>query len=520
MSGSIKSKEEEGIKYKDYFDWQELLSGTPSHRLLAILRGTREGFLKFHIKPDLDDALFILENRFIKNSGQSSKQLKLAIEDVYKRLLSTSMETEVKNEFKKKADEDAIKIFSKNLEELLLASPLGRKSVLAIDPGFRTGCKVVCLDKQGKLIKTDNIYPLEPKNKEEQARDILVQLCKVCSIEVIAVGNGTGGREAYSFVKNIDFKRPVSVVMVNESGASVYSASEIARKEFPDYDVTVRGAVSIGRRLMDPLAELVKIDPKSIGVGQYQHDVDQKALRNSLNDTVSSCVNSVGVELNTASKQLLTYVSGLSEKVAGNIIDHRNNTGAFSSRKDLLKVKGMGEKTFEQSAGFLRITGAENPLDASAVHPESYKIVKDMAEDISCSIHELIEDEKLRKQINLKKYITKAIGMPTLEDIIKELQKPGRDPRQNYEVFTYTDGINNIEDLKEGMKLNGVVTNVTAFGAFVDIGVHQDGLVHISEMADKFVKNPHDIVKTHQKVMVTVLSIEIERKRISLSLRG
>jgi uncharacterized protein len=514
-----KDQEGEGIKFKDYYEWEEPASAAPSHRVLAIRRGANEGFLIFHILPQEDEAVAILENRFVKDDGQAAEQVSLAVRDGYKRLLSLSMETEIRLEIKKRAEQEAIRVFAENLRNLLLSSPLGQKTVLAIDPGYRTGCKVVCLDPQGKLMHNDTIYPLEPKNRTDEAAVTLKALVEKFNIEAIAVGNGTGGREAEAFCKNIDFSRNVTVVMVNESGASVYSASKVAREEFPDYDVTVRGAVSIGRRLADPLAELVKIDPKSIGVGQYQHDVDQKDLKKSLDDVVASCVNAVGVEVNTASKQLLSYVSGLSERLSGNLVMHRNENGAFLSREELIKVPGMGPKTFEQAAGFLRISGAKNPLDTSAVHPERYPVVEAMARDLNCTIADLMSEPEMRDGIKLENYITDAVGMPTLRDIMDELAKPGRDPREEFELFTFTQGVNEISDLEVGMKLPGVVTNVTAFGAFVDIGVHQDGLVHISELADKFVRNPHDVVEVNRRVTVTVMGVDVERKRISLSMK-
>ena len=515
----IKGKEEEGIKYKDYYEWEEPAATAPSHRILAIRRGADEGYLTFHILPDEEAALSLIECRCVKNSSPAEEQVRLAARDSYKRLLSLSMETEMRVHYKKRADDEAIKVFAENLRELLLASPLGQKAVLGIDPGYRAGCKVVCLDPQGKLLHNETIFPIEPFHRKEEAAKIVKKLVEVHRIEAIAVGNGTGGRETETFCKGIDFSRPVTLVMVNESGASVYSASEVAREEFPDYDVTVRGAVSIGRRLMDPLAELVKIDPKSIGVGQYQHDVDQKALKTSVDDVVSSCVNAVGVEINTASKELLKYVSGLSERLAGNVIKYRNEHGAFPSRKDLMGVSGMGPKTFQQAAGFLRIRGAENPLDASAVHPESYGVVETMAGDLGCTVADLMINADIRKKITLQNYITDTVGMPTLTDIMEELAKPGRDPRRHFELFSFTEGVNAITDLEVGMRLPGVVTNVTAFGAFVDIGVHQDGLVHLSEMADRFVKSPHDVVKVNQKVTVTVLVVDEQRKRIALSMR-
>jgi len=519
QSGVVKGKEEEGSKYKDYFEWKEPAVSAPSHRVLAIRRGSEEGVLTFHIVPDEEDAVALLDRRFIRGEGECAEQVMMAIRDSYKRLLSSSMETEIRLECKKRADAEAIAVFAENLRHLLLASPLGQKALLAVDPGYRTGCKIACLDSQGKLLHHDTIYPLEPHNQKDAAEGVVKECFETYGVDAIAVGNGTGGREAEAFCKKIQFSRPVTVVMVNESGASVYSASEVAREEFPDYDVTVRGAVSIGRRLMDPLAELVKIDPKSIGVGQYQHDVDQKALKKSLDDVVESCVNAVGVEVNTASKQLLGYVSGLSERLAGAVVAYRNDNGPFRSRSEFMGVPGVGPKTFEQAAGFLRILGAENPLDASAVHPESYPIVEAMAQDHGCTVADLIHNPALRSRVDLKGYITDAVGMPTLTDIMEELAKPGRDPRQQFELFTFTDGIHEISDLEEGMQMPGVVTNVTAFGAFVDIGVHQDGLVHLSEMSERFVKNPHDIVTANQKVRVTVIGIDEKRSRISLSMR-
>ena len=515
-----RGKEEEGAKYRDYFDWEEPLAKAPSHRVLAIRRGAAEGFLIFRVLPDEEKTIAILERHFVKGDNPAGQEVRLAVKDSYKRLLSTSMETETRLESKSRADGEAIRVFAQNIRNLLLASPLGQKRVLAIDPGLRTGCKVVCLDPQGKLLHNDTIFPLQPRNRVKESEETLKNLVERFEIEAIAVGNGTGGRETETFCRGIDFGREVAVVMVSESGASVYSASEVARDEFPDYDLTVRGAVSIGRRLMDPLSELVKIDPKAIGVGQYQHDVDQKALKKSLDDVVASCVNAVGVEVNTASKQLLSYVSGLSEKLAGNIISYRNEGGAFSSRTGLMKVPGMGAKTFEQAAGFLRIRGAENLLDASAVHPESYPVVESMAKDLGCAVSDLMTSPELRKKIILENYVSDTTGMPTLTDIMGELARPGRDPREQFELFAFTDGVDKIADLEVGMKLPGIVTNVTDFGAFVDIGVHQDGLVHISALADKFVRNPHDVIKVNQKVAVTVIDLDMKRNRISLSMRS
>jgi uncharacterized protein len=516
----IKGKEEEGIKYKDYYEWEELVSKAPSHRVLAIRRGESEGFLILRITPPEDEAIEVLESLFIKGEGPASEQVRLAVKDSYKRLLFTSMEGEIRLAAKKKADEEAIRVFVDNLRQLLLASPLGGKNMLAIDPGFRTGCKVVCLDQQGKLLHNDTIYPVFSDKKVTEASEKVRELCTRFAIEAIAIGNGTAGRETESFIRGLGLPKEIDVVMVNESGASIYSASEVAREEFPEHDVTVRGSVSIGRRLMDPLAEMVKIDPKSIGVGQYQHDVDQTALKKSLDDVVISCVNGVGVEVNTASKQLLTYVSGLGPQLAKGIVEYRNEHGPFTSRKEIKNVPRLGPKAFEQAAGFLRIRDGESPLDGSAVHPESYGIVDAMAKDNECSIIDLMKNTEIRKQIDLSKYVTDTVGMPTLNDIMEELVKPGRDPREKFEAFGFAEGVEKLEDVKPGMKLPGIVTNVTAFGAFVDIGVHQDGLVHISELSDRFVKNPADTVKVHQKVNVTVLEVDMQRKRIALSMKS
>jgi uncharacterized protein len=515
----IPEKEAEGIKYKDYFDWGEPVSTAPSHRILAMRRGEKEDFLTLRVLPPEDEALEILDGLFVKGEGPASQQVRMSVHDSYKRLLSLSMETEVRLATKKRADEEAIRVFVENLRQLLLASPLGQKNVLAIDPGFRTGCKVVCLGRQGKLLHTETIYPLQSDKGAADAGLKILEMCKRFHIEAIAVGNGTAGRETETFIRGLDLSKSIQVVMVNESGASVYSASEVAREEFPDQDVTLRGAVSIGRRLMDPLAELVKIDPKSIGVGQYQHDVDQGALKGSLDDVVVSCVNHVGVEVNTASKQLLTYVSGLGPQLAKGIVEYRNEHGPFRSREGLKQVPRLGPKAFEQAAGFLRIRDGENPLDRSAVHPESYAIVDAMARDLGCSLLDLMHDEKLRKRIDLKQYVSEKVGLPTLNDILLELSKPGRDPREQFETFRFAQGIEKIEDVKPGMKLPGIVTNITAFGVFVDIGVHQDGLVHISEVSSRFVKNPGEVVKVHQKVLVTVLDVDLGRRRISLSMK-
>ncbi len=516
----IPEKAAAGIKYRDYFDWEEPVSTAPSHRILAMRRGEKEGLLTLRIIPPEEEALKILEGLFIKGEGPASEQVRMAIHDGYKRLLSPSMETEIRLSTKKRADEEAIRVFAENLRQLLLAPPLGQKNVLAIDPGFRTGAKVVCLDRQGKLLHHETIYPLQSENLAADAGLRIRQWCERFEIEAIAIGNGTGGRETEAFLRGLDLPRRIPIVMVNESGASVYSASEVAREEFPNHDVTVRGAVSIGRRLMDPLAELVKIDPKSIGVGQYQHDVDQGALKSSLDDVVISCVNKVGVEVNTASKQLLMYVSGLGPQLAKGIVEYRNEHGPFKTREELKKVPRLGPKAFEQAAGFLRIRDGENPLDRSAVHPESYPIVEAMARDLNCSVVDLMQNETLRQKIDLTRYLSEKVGLPTLKDILEELAKPGRDPRELLEVFRFAEGIEKLEDVKPGMRLPGIVTNITAFGVFVDIGVHQDGLVHISELSDRFVKNPLEVVKIHQKVMVTVLDVDLERKRISLSMKG
>jgi protein Tex len=513
-------KEEEAQKYRDYFEWEEPVAKAPSHRVLAMRRGESEMFLMLDTVPSEEEAIELLDRQIITGRSESSEQVKLAIRDGYKRLLQPSMETELRMVSKKKADEEAIDVFAKNLKELLMTAPLGSKNVMAIDPGFRTGCKLVCLDKQGKLLHYEAIFPNEPMKQTTKAGATVKHLVEKFNIEAIAIGNGTAGRETETFVNALGLPKSVTVVMVNESGASIYSASEIARNEFPNEDITVRGSVSIGRRLMDPLAELVKIDPKSIGVGQYQHDVDQNALKHSLDDVVMSCVNAVGVEVNTASEQLLTYVAGLGPQLAKNIVEYRNQNGPFKNREAIKKVARLGDKAFEQAAGFLRIRGASNPLDESAVHPESYAIVNQMAKDLKCSVTDLIQKEELRKQIDLKKYITDQIGLPTLKDILAELAKPGRDPREQFEAFSFMEGVNSMEDLRTGMKLPGIVTNVTNFGAFVDIGVHQDGLVHISHLSDTFVSNPAEVVSVQQRVQVTVLEVDINRKRISLSMKG
>jgi protein Tex len=513
-----KGKQEAGIKYKDYFDWSESLAQAPSHRILALFRGENEGILNLNLAGPDQDVLDKLDRRFIKGNNACARQVTQAIQDGYKRLLMPAMENEMRAEAKKRADEEAIRVFAENIRQLLLAAPLGQKRVLALDPGFRTGCKLVCLDEQGTLLDNTAVYPHTGPGQAQEAAHTISAWVKKHKVQAIAIGNGTAGRETEAFVRNLKLDG-ITIIMVNESGASIYSASEAAREEFPDKDITVRGAVSIGRRLMDPLAELVKIDPKSIGVGQYQHDVDQKKLQASLDDTVISCVNSVGVELNTASKQILSYVSGLGPQLAQNIIDYRTKNGPFIKRSDLKKVARLGEKAYEQAAAFLRIRHAKNPLDASAVHPERYDIVEKMAKDLNCKVADLLANESLRKQIQLQKYVTSEVGMPTLTDILAELAKPGRDPREQFEAFEFTEGVNEIKDLRIGMKLPGIVTNITNFGAFVDIGVHQDGLVHVSQLADKFVKDPNEIVKVAQKVMVTVTEVDEARKRIALSMK-
>ena len=515
----IKGKEIEGQKYENYFDWTEPVASAPSHRILAMRRGEKETYLTLRITVPQEKALAILNELFIQNDSPCARQVVMALEDGFNRLLSASMETEVRLETKKQADTEAIRIFAENLQQLLMAPPLAQKRTLGVDPGFRTGCKIVILNEQGALLANDVIYPHSGENQAQKAAEKIRALCGEYKIEAVAIGNGTASRETETFFRNIGLDKSISVVMVNESGASVYSASDVAREEFPDDDITVRGAVSIGRRLMDPLAELVKIDPKSIGVGQYQHDVDPTLLKQGLDDVVVSCVNKVGVEVNTASKQLLMYVSGLGPQLAKNIIDTRNEAGPFRSRQSLLKVPRLGAKAFEQAAGFLRIRDAENPLDASAVHPETYCIVEQMAKDLDCSIKDLVTDKALQQKIVLNKYVTDSIGLPTLNDIMKELAKPGRDPRQQFEVFSFADGIEKIQDLTPGMKLPGIVTNITAFGAFVDIGVHQDGLVHISELSNSFVKDPADVVKVQQKVQVTVMEVDLDKKRIKLTMK-
>ncbi len=518
-SGVIKGKESEGIKFSDYFDWSEPLKKCPSHRLLAMRRGEQEGFLRLSIEPVEENALNLLDSLFIKGNNESSRLVGEAVKDSWKRLLSSSMETEFRNISREKADNEAINVFVDNLRQLLLAPPLGEKNVLAIDPGFRTGCKIVCLDRQGNLLHNETIYPHPPQNQTALSIKKILSLVNAYKIEAIAIGNGTASRETEDFIKYARFENTIQVFVVSEAGASVYSASKVARDEFPDYDVTVRGAVSIGRRLMDPLAELVKIDPKSIGVGQYQHDVDQQKLQNSLDEVVTSCVNAVGVEINTASSHLLTYVSGLGPQLAQNIVDYRTENGPFKSRKEFLKVKRMGAKAFEQCAGFIRIRNAENPLDSSAVHPESYPVVEKIVKDLGCDVKELMNNEEKRKAIKLEDYITPVTGLPTLRDIMEELARPGRDPRSKITEFRFAD-IHEIDDLVQGMVVPGIVTNVTKFGAFVDIGIKQDGLVHISNLTNTYVRDPSAVIKLHQHVMVKVLSVDTERKRIQLSMKG
>ncbi|MGV8113045.1 MAG: Tex family protein [Lentimicrobium sp.] len=518
-SRPVKGKELEGIHYQNYYDTTEQILRAPSHRILAMFRGEEEGFLRLDVEPAEEKAIARLNRIFLKGDNEAAHQVEMAVKDAYKRLLQPSMETEMRQLAKQKADDEAIKVFAGNLRQLLLAAPLGQKNVLAVDPGFRTGCKLVCLDRQGRLLHNETIYPHPPQSEVREAVAKVKNLVSAYGVEAIAIGNGTAGRETENFIRKIPFDRPLVSIMVNESGASVYSASAVAREEFPEYDVTVRGAVSIGRRLMDPLAELVKIDPKSIGVGQYQHDVNQQSLQHSLEDTVVSCVNQVGVELNTASKQLLSYVSGLGPSIAGNIVEHRNKNGAFRSRQELMKVKRFGDKAFEQAAGFLRIHDAENPLDRSAVHPESYDIVQRMADSLGCTVKDLMEQEELRKKIRPEQFVTQSAGLPTINDILQELAKPGRDPREQFDLFEFDNSINSIEDLKPGMVLNGIITNITAFGAFVDIGVHQDGLVHVSQMANRFVRDPNEVVKLTQKVRVKVMEVDVARKRISLSMK-
>ena len=515
----ISGKEAEGAKYRDYFDWQEAAAKAPSHRILAMRRGEKETVLNLSITPPESDALALLETLFVRGDSAASMQVKLAVQDCFKRLLSHSMETEIRLATKQRAEKQAIEVFARNLRQLLLAPPLGPKRVMGIDPGFRTGCKLVCLDRQGKLLHYDTIYPHMNEKQDRQAAETLINLAQQHRVEAVAVGNGTAGRETEALIRQIDALKKIPVILVNESGASVYSASAVARREFPELDLTIRGAVSIARRLMDPLAELVKIDPKSIGVGQYQHDVDQSALKLALDDVVISCVNAVGVDLNRASAELLAYVSGLGPQLASNIVMYRNENGPFNSRAELKAVPRIGPKAYEQSAGFLRIHDGANPLDGSAVHPESYAVVDAMARDQNCTVANLMADASLRAKIEVSRYVSDQIGRPTLMDILAELAKPGRDPRQAFEAIEFAEGVKELSDLKPGMKLPGIVTNVTAFGAFVDIGVHQDGLVHISELSDSFVKDPADYVTIQQKVKVRVIAVDPERKRISLSMK-
>jgi len=515
----ITGKETEGSRYRDYFDWEEPAAKAPSHRILAMRRGEKEEFLTLRVVPPETEAISLLEAMFVNGNGPAAEQVRMAVEDGYRRLLANSMETEIRMAAKKRADAEAIRVFADNLRQLLLAPPLGQTRLLALDPGFRTGCKLVCLDAQGKLLHRDAIFPHLSEKARSQAAETVRALSARFRIEAIAIGNGTAGRETEAFLRTLDLPETIQIVMVNESGASVYSASKIAREEFPNEDVTIRGAVSIGRRLADPLAELVKIDPKAIGVGQYQHDVDQTELKQSLDDTVMSCVNAIGVELNTASAALLTYVSGLGPALAAKIVAWRDEHGPFPSRVALREVPRLGAKAFVQAAGFLRIRNGGNPLDASAVHPESYAIVDRMADDLNCSISDLMHDEALRKRIDPTRYVTNEVGLPTLNDILAELARPGRDPRERFEAFRFAEGIEKMEDLTPGMKLPGIVTNLTAFGAFVDIGVHQDGLVHLSQIADRFVKDPGAVLKVRQPVEVTVLAVDLERKRISLAMK-
>ena len=520
ISEGFPGKETEGAKYSDYFEWKEPIKTAPSHRVLAIRRGEKEGFLFHRIVPEEENAVILIERQFLNGRGPAADEVKKAIADAYKRLLSPSMETEVRLTAKKKADEAAIQVFADNARELLLASPLGQKRTMAVDPGFRTGCKTVILDAQGKLLFNHVLFCTGSDHQIERAKIEAKALVEKYKIEAVAIGNGTAGRETEAFFRGLGLGAGITIVSVNESGASIYSASEAAREEFPDQDLTVRGAVSIGRRLMDPLAELVKIDPKSIGVGQYQHDVDQYALKRTLDDTVISCVNSVGVEVNTASKQLLSYVAGLNESIATNIVIYRQENGPFKSREEFNKVSRLGPKAFEQSAGFLRIQDAEHPLDRSGVHPERYTLVEQMAQDINCRVEDLMSDSSLRGKIKLENYVSDGVGLPTLKDIMDELAKPGRDPRKQFEAFAFAEGVEKPSDLVLGMKLPGIVTNVTAFGAFVDVGVHQDGLVHISQLADKFVDDPNKVVKVGDKVRVTVTEVDLQRNRIALSMKA
>jgi protein Tex len=516
----VPGKEVEGAKFRDYFEWEEPAAKAPSHRILAMRRGEAEEILSMRVTPPEDQAIALLTGLFLRNASPAAEQVRLAVEDGYKRLLGPSIETETRVMLKERADAEAIRVFAANLRELLLAPPLGRKNVMGVDPGFRTGCKLVCLDRQGKLLHHDVIHVEGSERQREQAAQTILSLCARFEIEAVAIGNGTASRETEAFVRGVGLPGSIAIVLVNESGASVYSASDVAREEFPDQDVTVRGSVSIARRLMDPLAELVKIDAKSIGVGQYQHDVDQSALKRSLDEVVASCVNAVGVEVNTASKQLLSYVSGLNKVTAANLIAYRDAHGPFRARRELFEVPRLGPKAFEQAAGFLRIRDGEDPLDSSAVHPESYRVVQQMAEDLRCSVGDLMRKGELRSQIQVERYIGGNIGLPTLRDILEELAKPGRDPRERFEAFAFAEGVTKLEDLQPGMRLPGIVTNVTAFGAFVDIGVHQDGLVHVSQLADRFVKDPAQVVKVQQRVQVTVVEVDLTRKRIGLSMKS
>lgn len=515
----VKNQEEKGSKFRDYFNWQEPVSKVAGHRLLAMLRGEQEKVLSLSFRPPEPDSLELLSGHFVRSKDFSGQQVALAVAESYKRLLAPSLENELRGDLKKQADVEAITVFSQNLRELLLAAPLGQKRTMALDPGFRTGAKLVCLGRQGELLHYTTIYPALSRKQQEDAAQTVVQLCQCYQIEAIAIGNGTASRETEAFVRALGLPPEVVITMVDESGASIYSASEVARAEFPDHDITVRGAVSIGRRLQDPLAELVKLDPKAIGVGQYQHDVNQKALKQSLEDVVISCVNKVGVEVNSASKELLTFVSGLGETLAANILAYRSEHGPFTERRQLLQVPRLGKKAFEQCAGFLRIHDGENPLDRSGVHPERYGIVKQMAKDCGCTVAELMQDAAQRHQIQLDRYVHEEVGLPTLQDIMAELGKPGRDPRHSFAAFAFASGIEKLEDLEIGMRLPGIVTNVTKFGAFVDIGVHQDGLVHISQLADRYVKDPAEVVKVRQQVQVRVLEVDAKRGRIALSLR-
>nr|WP_320010445.1 Tex family protein [uncultured Desulfobulbus sp.] len=515
-----KGAEESGNKFRDYFDWQEPVSKVAGHRLLAMLRGEAEKVLHLHFLPSEEEPLRLISRATVRSNGSDGQQVRLALEDSYKRLLAPSLENELRATLKDQAEQEAIGVFAENLRQLLLAAPLGGKRTLALDPGFRTGAKLVCLDSQGQLLHNTTIYPTLSAKQQEEAGKCVVELCKRYQIEAIAIGNGTASRETETFVRALPLAKEIIITMVDESGASIYSASEVARREFPDHDLTVRGAISIGRRLQDPLAELVKLDPKAIGVGQYQHDVNQKSLKQGLDDVVTSCVNRVGVEVNSASQELLTFVSGLGTTLAANILHYRNEQGPFTDRRQLLKVPRLGKKAFEQCGGFLRIRGGKNPLDSSGVHPERYALLEQMAKDCGCSVSELLARPELRQNIDLNRYVSGELGLPTLEDILAELGKPGRDPRQEFTAFAFAEGIEKMEDLIEGMWLPGIVTNVTKFGAFVDIGVHQDGLVHISQLADRFVKDPTEVVQVRQQVQVRVLSVDQARKRIDLSLRS